>query len=145
MRNSFMSVAAATLVTIMFTSCNDKPVAVGEVPVEAQTFVKQYFPSQAITYAEKDWSWFSYQYEVILADGTHVEFDRNNAWHKIECPMSGVPLAAIPAPVAGYLNNAYPNVAVKKIEKAGKNYEVELINDLELKLNEQGALMEIDD
>lgn len=144
MRNNLFTVVFA-LVAIMFTSCSDKPVPVGEVPVEAQTFIKQYFPGQAITYAEKDWSWFSYQYEVTLVDGTHVEFDRNNVWHKMESLMKGVPVAAMPAPIANYLNNTYPGVVVRKIEKDGNNFDVELINEIELKLNQQGALIEMDD
>lgn len=133
------------VLALMLGSCNDKPVPATEVPANCQTFIKQYFPDQAITYAEKDLSWFSYKYEVILADGTHVEFDTDNIWHKIECPMKGVPIAALPVPVANYLNTSNPGVAVQKIEKESDGYDLELINGIELKLNEQGALMEMDD
>ena len=68
-----------------------------------------------------------------------------NLWDKIESPMTGVPVAVIPAPVAAFLNTTYPGVLVKKIDKERYGYEVELVNDIELKLNEQGALMEMDD
>lgn len=142
MIKKILFIAAAVL---MLNSCTDKPVPVTEVPANCQTFVKQYFPSQAVTYAEKDWSWFSYKYELVLADGTRVEFDTDNVWDKIESPMTGVPVAVIPAPVAAFLNTTYPGVLVKKIDKERYGYEVELVNDIELKLNEQGALMEMDD
>ena len=145
MKNKIIAILIIALVAVMTTSCSDKQVPVNEVPAACQTFVKQYFPNQALFYAEKDLSWFSYKYEVVLADGTRVEFDADNVWRKIESPMTGVPVAAIPAPVATYLNTSHPGILVKKIEKESYGYDVELINELELKLNEQGALMEMDD
>ena len=130
---------------LMLNSCSDIPVAVSEVPGDVQTFIKQYFPGQTITYAEKDWSWFSYKYEVVLADGTHMKFDTDNAWDMIESPMNGVPVAVLPPVITNYMNTNYPGVAVKKIDKENYGYEVELVNELEFKFNEQGALMEMDD
>lgn len=145
MKSKITITLLVAVAALMMSSCTDKPVPVTEVPANCQTFVKQYFPSQAVTYAEKDWSWFSYKYELVLADGTRVEFDTDNVWDKIESPMTGVPVAVIPAPVAAFLNTTYPGVLVKKIDKERYGYEVELVNDIELKLNEQGALMEMDD
>lgn len=145
MKNKITAIFIIAIVAVMTTSCSDKPVPVTEVPAACQTFVNQYFPGKAISYAEKDLSWFSYKYEVTLVDGTHVEFDTDNVWHKIESPMMGVPVAAMPAPVTTYLNTSHPGIQVKKIEKERYGYDVELINEIELKLNEQGALMEMND
>lgn len=141
---TFASVIA--FMAIMFCSCSDVNVAPGEVPAQINTFVQQYFPGQNVTFAQKDWSWFAYEYEVTLADGTHMEFDRDNQWKKIESPVKGVPASLLPAPIATYLNTNNPGIAVKKIDKGDRGeIEVELINNLELKFTEQGALMEMDD
>ncbi len=145
MKNKIKIATFVALMAIMFCSCSDVNVAPGEVPDQIKTFVQKNFNSQNITFAQKDWSWFAYEYEVTLADGTHLEFNRNNEWSKVESPVSGVPASILPAPIAAYLNTNNPGVAVKKIGKDNGDIEVELINELELKFNEQGALMEMDD
>ena len=145
MKNKITFASLIALMAIMFCSCSDVNVAPGEVPGQIQIFVQQNFPGQNITFAQKDWSFFAYEYDVTLADGTHIEFNRNNEWTKIESVASGVPVALLPAPIATYLNTNNPGVAIKKIDIDNGEIEVELANDLELKFNEQGALMEMDD
>ena len=135
----------ATALLVM-TSCDDKPVAPTELPQEVQTFIKQNFPSQTITFAQKDPEWiFFTQYEVTLNDGTQVSFDTDNVWDKVESRTGAVPAALVPQPIATYVNTNFPAVAIVKIDKESYGYEVELANELELKFNEGGALMEMDD
>ena len=130
---------------LLVTGCGEKNVPPTQLPQEIQTFVKQYFPTQAITYAEKELEWFTYKYDVILADGTQINFDTDNVWDKIDAKMATVPAALIPTPIATYVNTQFPAVAITKIDKERYGYDVDLANDLELKFNEQGALMEMDD
>jgi hypothetical protein len=130
---------------LLVTACSDKPVPPTELPQEIQAFVKQHFPTQTISYADKDWEWFSYKYDVTLADGTQISFDTDNVWDKVESKMAAVPTALVPAPIATYINTNFPAIAITKIDKERHGYDVDLANDLELKFNEQGALMEMDD
>ena len=130
---------------LLATACSDKPVAPTQLPPEIQTFVKQYFPDKPISYATRDLEWFFYKYEVMLADGTQISFDTDNVWDKVESRMSPVPTTLVPVPIATYVNTNFPAVAISKIDKERYGYDVELINDLELKFTEQGALMELDD
>lgn len=135
----------ATALLVM-TSCDDKPVAPTELPQEVQTFIKQHFPSQTITFAQKDSEWlFFSQYDVTLNDGTMVSFDTDNVWDKVESRTAGVPIALVPAPISTYVTSNFPNIAIVKIDKESYGYEVELANELEMKFNEGGALMEMDD
>ena len=126
-------------------ACSDKPVAPTQLPQEIQSFVQQTFPGQAITYAVKDWEMFGYKYDVVLADGTQIEFDSDNLWDKVESRINPVPTTMIPPPVMTYVQTNFPAVAIVKIDKERYGYDVELANDLELKFNHQGALMEMDD
>ena len=130
---------------LLVTGCGEKNVPPTQLPQEIQIFVKQYFPTQTITYAEKELEWFTYKYDVILADGTQINFDTDNVWDKIDAKMATVPAALIPTPIATYVNTQFPAVAITKIDKERYGYDVDLANDLELKFNEQGALMEMDD
>lgn len=127
------------------TGCSDVPVLPAELPAPVQSFVTQQFPGQNITFADKDWEWFGYAYDVVLADGTQLSFDTDNQWDKVECRMSAVPATLVPAPIAAHLVANFPGVAIVKIEKERYGYDVELANQLELKYSHQGALMEMDD
>lgn len=142
------TILQSTMISItmmLITSCGDKPVQPSQLPPEVQNFVKQYFPNQAISFAQKDLDWFWYKYDVTLADGTHIDFDTDNVWDKIESKTSPMPSALIPANIATYVNTNFPSISIVKIDKEHGNYEVELANDLELKFDEQGTLMEMDD
>ncbi len=131
---------------LLMTSCSDKPVAPAQLPGAITNFIQQNFPDQAITFAQKDLEITGWQYDVVLADGTQIEFDTDQMWDKIQSPMTKpVPAALIPAPIMTYLQGNYPAVMVLKIDKDNTDYEVELANGLELKFNQAGALMEMDD
>ena len=145
MKKSILFTLAAFCILIMTTGCSDRPVLPSQVPAAVQTFVKQNFPNQTISYAEKDLDWFWFKYDVVLADGTKIQFDRNNEWDKVSCQMTSVPQALVPAPIATYCTTNFPGVFITKIDKEHYGYEVELANDMELKFTKEGALMSMDD
>ena len=131
---------------LLMTSCSDRPVAPAQLPGVITAFIQQNFPNQAITFAQKDLEITGWQYDVVLADGTQIEFDTDQMWDKIQCPMTNpVPAVLIPAPIMSYLQGNFPGVMIQKIDKDSFGYEVELANGLELKFNQAGALMEMDD
>ena len=85
------------------------------------------------------------KYEVRLSNGTEVEFDKNGNWDKVDCNYSAVPASLVPANIANYVKTHFAGAKVVKIDKERHGYDVELSNDLELKFNKQGQLMNIDD
>lgn len=145
MKHITLLTVAAVGMMVLTTGCSDRPVAPTQVPAAIQSFVQQNFPNQTISYAERDLSWFTYKYDVVLLDGTEISFDTDNVWDKVDCHMTAVPQAMVPAPIANYVNTSFPGVAITKIDKEYFGYEVELANDMELKFNKQGALKEMDD
>lgn len=134
-----------TLTTIILSSCDDRPVPPAQLPAPIKAFAQQYFPNQTILFAQKDIVFFGSEYEIHLADGTQVNFDRSNEWDKVNCQMAAVPTALIPAPIATYCTTNFPGVIITKIDKEHYGYEIELANDMELKFTEQGALISMDD
>lgn len=131
---------------LLMTACSDKPVVPEQLPVQVLNFMQQNYPGETISFAQKDLELTGWKYEVFLADGTHIEFDTNDMWDKIECPMTRpVPMGLIPAPVATNLQANFPGTVVTKIDKENNGYEIELANGIELKYNQQGAVMDIDD
>ncbi len=131
---------------LLMTGCSDKPVIPEQLPAPVKSFIQQTYPGQTITFAQKDLGLTGWKYEVFLADGTHVEFDTDDMWDKVESPMTQpVPVQLIPAPIATHLQTNFPGVFVTKIDKERNGYEIELATGVELKYNKQGALMEMDD
>ena len=131
---------------LLFTGCSDKPVMPAQLPAPIMSFIQQTYPGQTITFAQKDLELTGWKYEVFLADGTHVEFDTDDVWDKIESPVArAVPVQLIPAPIATHLQANFPGVIVTKIDKERNGYEIELAMGIELKYNKQGALVEMDD
>lgn len=145
MMKSFI-VSGIFAIALLMTACSDKPVVPEQLPAPVKTFVQQTFPGQAITFAQKDLELTGWKYEVFMANGTHIEFDTDDMWDKVEGSMTQpVPMALIPAPIATHLQANFPGAAVTKIDKESFGYEVELSTGVEMKYNEQGALMEMDD
>ena len=131
---------------LMMTACSDKPVTAQQLPEPVKSFIQQSFPGKTISYVEKDQELTGAKYDVILNDGTRVEFDTDNVWDKIECTMaSPVPTSLIPEPIVAHVQASFPDAMILKIDKEHYGYEVELANGLELKFNKQGVLTEMDD
>ena len=127
---SFLLIIICSLTLV---GCGEKPISPTELPQEVQTFVKQNFANSTITFAQKEWGLFGSEYDVTLNDGTMISFNRNKEWDKVSSTTAPIPTAIVPA------------LSITKIDKDDNGYEVELINGLELKFNQQGALMEMDD
>lgn len=131
---------------LLMTACTDRPVAPAQLPAPITAFIQQNFPSQAISFATKDLEITGWQYDVVLADGTQIDFDTDRMWDKIQCTMANpVPTALIPAPIVAHIQANFPDAMITKIDKEHGGYEVELANGLELKFNKQGVLTEMDD
>lgn len=144
MRSIIVSVIFALV--LLMTACSDKPVVPEQLPVQVKTFIQQTYPGEAITFAQKDLELIGWKYEIFLVDGTHIEFDTDDMWDKIESPVARpVPQQLIPAPIASHLQANFPETVVTKIDKERNGYEIELANGMELKYNKQGVLREMDD
>lgn len=131
---------------LLMSACSDRPVTAAQLPAPIMSFIQQHFPGQAISFAKKDLEITGWQYDVVLADGTQIDFDTDKEWDKIQCTMTNpVPTVLVPAPIVAHLRGNFPDAMVMKIDKERFGYEIELANGLELKFTKQGALMEVDD
>ncbi len=136
---------ALVFLGLTMTSCSDKPVLPTQLPPDIQAFVKQHFPTQNIAFANKDLTITGWEYDVVLADGTQIDFDTSHQWDQIDCKLAAVPATLVPAPIATSVQANFQGVPIVKIDKTWNGYEVELANDIELQFNEAGALTQLDD
>ncbi|MDE6858048.1 MAG: PepSY-like domain-containing protein, partial [Alistipes sp.] len=65
-------------------------------------------------------------------------------WKEVDCKFTEVPAGIVPAPIAEYVVNNYPNTEVVKIEKDSREYEVKLSNRMELTFDRRFNLTDID-
>ena len=123
---------------------NDKPISVNALPAKAQTLLSQHFNGQKVMLATIESGVVSRSYDVVLQNGTKLEFDKKGNHTEIDCKQATVPAKLIPQAIRNYLKENYPAQAVKKIEMNKNEYEVELANGLDLTFNKHFQLIDID-
>ena len=123
---------------------NDKPIAVNALPVKAQTLLSNNFNNQKVMLATIESGVVSRSYDVVLQNGTKLEFDKKGNLTEIDCNQATVPDQLIPQAIRNYLMENYPAQAVKKLEMNKNEYEVELANGLDLTFNKHFQVIDID-
>ena len=123
---------------------NDKPIAVNALPVKAQTLLSNHFNNQKVMVATIESGVVSRSYDVVLQNGTKLEFDKKGTLTEIDCKLGIVPALLIPQAIKNYLKDNYAGQSVKKIEMNKNEYEVELTNGLDLTFNKHFQLIDID-
>ena len=123
---------------------NDKTIAVNALPAKAQTLLSQHFNGQKVMLATIESGVVSRSYDVVLQNGTKLEFDKKGNLTEIDCKRGIVPALLIPPAIKNYLKDNYAGQSVKKIEMNKNEYEVELTNGLDLTFNKHFQLIDID-
>ena len=129
------------------TACadNDNPIAVTQLPQKAQLFIKTHFPKEKVALAKLELEFLETRYEVVFTNGSKVEFLKDGEWKEVECKYSTVPTAIIPAQIASYVSQNYPDTQIVQIDSDKRDYEVKLTNRLELTFDLNFNLIDIDD
>lgn len=138
-------VTMALLLSISTLSAEERVIDHSALPKAAQTFISTHYATDKISIATMESSLFDCDYKVILTNGVKLEFDKNGNWTEIECKRnSSIPMAIVPTNAANFVNNRFPLNKIIKIEKEAKYIEFELDNDVEMKFNSAGEMVEID-
>ncbi len=126
----FMTVIFA--ISMSLNASNDRPVTFEQLPQKAQQFIKQHFPNLQISIAKQDMDLTDKNYDVIFVNGDKIEFTSNGEWTSIDCKYGNVPESAVPSQILNYVKTYHKDLAIIKIEKNRRNYEVKLKNKIEL-------------
>ena len=140
-------VALATVGAVGYYLVNlvyDKAVQPDALPEKIVTFIGANFPEEKIAFAKQDRDFLKMTYEVLLTDGTKLEFRRNGEWKEIDRHRAEIPSGIIPAQITAKINELYPDSFITKAERDDSEVETELDNGLELKFDSRGALIGID-
>ena len=123
---------------------NDKPISVNALPAKAQTLLSQHFNGQKVILATIESGVVSRSYDVVLKNGTKLEFDKKGNLTEIDCKQETVPAQLIPQAIKEYVKDNYAGQSVKKFEIKRNEYEIELSNGLDLTFNKHFQLIDID-
>lgn len=144
MRILMIAICCMMSFNIVANAGNDKPINVKELPAKAQTLLSKHFKGQKVMLATIESGIVSRSYDVVLRNGTKLEFDKKGNLTEIDCKQSIVPSQLIPQPIKNYLKENYRGEIVRKIELNKKEYEVELANGIDLTFNKHFQLIDID-
>lgn len=139
----FLSIAMLTIGVLVFAQ--DQPIRFNQLPTNGQKFINAYFGAKKVNAVILDDDYFKKEYEVILTNGTKIEFDGSGNWKEIDGKRNAIPTGFVPKAITNYVKKSFPNTAIKKIEKKRFGYEVELINGLDLEFDSKGNFKRIDD
>lgn len=135
------------LMTNMACADNDKVTNnINELPQVSRTFLKNYFNGNKVSHIKIDKDLFLVDsYDVILTDGTSVEFNRDGEWKEVKSFQQNIPDTLIPAEIRQYVSQNYPGQKIMTVERGKRKVSVDLANGLELKFDLNGNLIDIDD
>lgn len=145
MKRTFFIISLLAISLATFASCDkdEQLLDPTKLPAEAQSFIDSNFPSTSVKSVVKEYDDFSYHYDVYLADGTTLEFDRKGEWTDVQNRVSGVPDSVVPEKILTYVTTNYSNAFIVDIERE-RQYNVELNTDLDLDFSLDGDFIRID-
>lgn len=144
-RLSILAAAILSFGILTASAGDDTPITVGQLPQTAQNFIRSHFPDHKVAYAKEERDLMKLSYDVVFADGTKLEFDKNGDWKEVDTKPATVPAAIVPERIATYIRSNYPDAAIVAIDRSPRKYEVELSNGLEVKFDIRYNFIGVDD
>ena len=140
---------ACALFALMWTAaCADvkTPLSADELPAEAKTYVKTYFPESSIVKVIRERDLFGDSYEVALDNRIELTFDNKGKVKELD-GNDGVQLpdAVVPSDILAYVKAKFPNAYVTSWELDSRRQKVELNTDIDLEFDLKGNFIRIDD
>ena len=138
-----------SLMIISFSYCYaDMVVSFDKLPNNIKSFVKTYFPSTVVMFAEQDYNEYKIRlYNISLTmeylklnNGVEIEFDINGAWKEVKS-FQNFPTELLPKMIVNSIIKTYPNVNIIKVERIWNGYEIKLSNMMELFIDKNGNIV----
>lgn len=128
----------------MTAKADERPITASELPKNALSFMKKHYPKEKDYLAFSDKGLLYTTYEIKFGN-TQLEFTAEGEWKEVECKYGAVPEAIVPKGVAEAVATHFPNVAIVKIERDRRGYEVKLANGMEMTFDAKANLVDIED
>ena len=147
MKKIFTLIMAAALVSGVASARDKITTDVNELPESARTLLSQYYHGAGVSRIKID-SKISGQsdYEVVLDDGTEIEFAHDGSLKEIESGRDGVvPENLILKSIRDYVSTNYVGRKIVSMDVERNGYDIELSDGVELKFNKSGKVLSVED
>lgn len=129
---------------ILFTSCEKVEILpYDETPIEITNFISTYFSDRPIIQMLKDTDGLELTYDVSLADGFFIEFNRKREVIDIEGVLE-LPIGVVPSTLYDHVVTNYSDNFIVGWELDDRSQHVALDNGLELEFSLSGEFLRID-
>ena len=142
-----LSLLVMVVVAIQFTFAGDVITKdMNQLPLPARNFINRHFTKPQVAHIKIDKDMMkSTKYEVLLTDGTEMEFDSKGNWEEVSSKKGQVPASVIPGFAANYLKaHNFSAEHVTKVERDRKGYEIELGTGVSFKFDKKGNFVKAD-
>ena len=134
-------ILAVMLLSFAISASAQKKIQTSELPKPAQEFLQTHFSSTSVDIAKKDAEHGEKGYEVILKDGTEVEFWKDGSYREVDGGDKPIPTAFIPQSIKDYVAKYYPNEKITHIDYGHKDVDVDLTNNIDLEFTKEGKIL----
>lgn len=152
MKNLVLSTIAILALAFTGVSCssddddnqNSQIIAYEELPAEAQTFTETHFSELEILRVEIDIQSVDDYYEVKFVGGMEIEFDQNGNWTSVDGNNQAIPTGFINPLIVQYVADNYPDTSIESIEIKPYGFDVDLLNNTDLRFDTEGNFLGLD-
>ncbi len=123
---------------------DDKAISPSQLPKAALQTISTHLRGRKIAIAKMEGGLFSKSYTVIFTNGEKIEFNGRGHWTEIKCKRSAVPASLVPARIAVYIRENYPDCRILEIERDDDETEVKLSNYVEVTFDSDFNVTDID-
>ena len=148
MKNNILYILAITAIIFTINSCRSENsensevrIEITELPEQSRNFLETNFNGFQVNRATKDVSSFDEYYEIFLNNGITIDFNRIGEWTEVDGNGLSIPTSFIDEEIVSYINTNFPTFPIENIDNKPYGYEVDLINNTELRFNTSGKLI----
>jgi hypothetical protein len=138
------NILAAALLLFAIAANAQKKITAAELPPAANEFLKQHFNGIGIEKAKKDAEHGEKGYEVILADGTEIEFWKDGKYREVDGNDKPIPTAFIDPKIVDYCKKNYPDAQITHIDYGHNDVDVDLTGKIDLEFDKDGKFLKAD-
>ncbi|WP_430613214.1 PepSY-like domain-containing protein [Flavobacterium sp. JP2137] len=151
MKNLVLSVAAVCLLSFTGVSCSsddnnttETTIPTSDLPTPTKSFLDTYYLDATIIRIKMNIRSVDEYYEVYLSNGTEIDFDQAGNWTEVDGNHQAIPTGFIHPSIVSYVATNYPTTAIESIDKKAYGFDVDLLNNSELRFDLQGNFLGID-
>lgn len=132
------------LLFIAVTVSAQKKIEASDLPPASINFIREYFPNATVDKAKKDAEHGEKGFEVILSDGTELEFWKDGKYREVDGKKKPIPTGFIDRKIVDYVTKNYPNNKITHIDYGHKDVDVDLTDDIDLEFTKESTFIKGD-